>query len=118
MCWGCVYGIHAGHIGVDGLTDDQRAELRDRAALPEVAAAAREVQHLYALPGCAVGGPLHVVVDDTNVSDEHLMYARKNLGTAGDYSAEVIAQARRVLDVLDALPVTDRAIATVSWVTR
>ena len=37
------------------------------------------VERLYALPNCALGGPLHIVVDDYNVRDSDLDFCEGEL---------------------------------------
>lgn len=49
-----------------GYEDDYAIE-QDTIASDEVMAAAALVEFLYQWPGCEVGGPLHVVVDDFNL---------------------------------------------------
>lgn len=40
---------------------------------PDVLCTAELIKRLYALPGCDMGGPLHVIVDDYNTGDEHVL---------------------------------------------
>lgn len=50
------------------------------AALPaaEMAKVARDIAKLYQVPGCSVGGPLHVIVDDSNVGDATLNWVLRD----------------------------------------
>ncbi len=63
MCWQCVQ-----EAGGDTLEDT-----------PEVRRVARMVADFYALPGCNVGGPLHIVIDDYNLEDQILDWCIENL---------------------------------------
>ena len=40
---------------------------------PDVLCTAELINRLYALPGCDMGGPLHVIVYDYNTGDEHVL---------------------------------------------
>lgn len=41
---------------------------------PVMVECAELVHRLYQLPGCGVGGPLHIVTDDENIDDDHLAF--------------------------------------------
>lgn len=103
MCWGCVvedFGI--------SYEDGQRIAQQEN-----VRAVTAMIEQLYRMPDCQTGGPLHVVVEDTNVGDEFL-----EMSTAEGYTPEVVAHAQAVLDALRPLTVQERAVATVSADTR
>lgn len=119
MCMGCVYEYvteeHPTTIG-----DSLRAIVDEIRVRPAVVAAAAEVTALYKLPECSVGGPLHVVVDDTNVEDHFLEVQVHIENLPGDpgpqptaWSPEVLDQAEKVLAVLRPLTLVERAVATV-----
>ena len=135
MCGGCVIEYAneeyaelgtVGGVMVRGLD----VALEHIAARPGVQAAMREIAILYAIRGCSVGGPLHVVVDDTNVDDEFL-YDDAELDRAVDQWAatfprmgeeitranveHVRSQCRAVIDALRPLTLVERAAATVYW---
>lgn len=95
MCGGCVI---------------EYAALDDR-----VLAASRAANALYDIEGCGAGGPAHIVLDDTNVEDDHLDYA---LEYARDtehitWTPEAIAATDAVIAALRPLTLLERAIVCV-----
>lgn len=96
MCGGCV---------LDYAAKDDR-----------ILAAARAAQALYALEGGDVGGPAHVVLENTNVEDDHLdsamQYARDTEHFA--WTAEVIAATDAVIAALRPLTMLERAVVS-AW---
>lgn len=110
MCMGCVYEYvteeHPNKIG-----DSLRLVVDEIAVRPAVTAAAAEVTALYQLPDCEAGGPLHVIVDDTNVDDHFL--EDDAIGSAEDWTEQALAQANKVLAALRPLTRVERAVATV-----
>ena len=95
MCGGCV---------IEYATRDDR-----------VLAASRAANALYDLEGCGAGGPAHIVLDDTNVEDDHLDYA---LEYARDtehitWTPEAIAATDAVIAALRPLTLLERAVVSV-----
>ncbi|MBF6277041.1 hypothetical protein [Nocardia nova] len=111
MCWHCVGDYLEAETGTelaDGELDRTIAEVSKR---PAVAAAAEQIAVLYRMPECCTGGPLHVVVDDTNVEDEFLEPYRPEGETL--WAEDAYTQADRVLALLRPLTLVERAVATV-----
>ena len=96
MCGGCV---------LDYAAKDDR-----------ILAAARAAQALYALEGGDVGGPAHIVLDDTNVEDEHLDYALKYARDTEHitWTPEVIAATDAVIAALRPLTLLERSVVS-AW---
>jgi hypothetical protein len=61
------------------------------------------VRHYYELPGNAAGGALHIVLDDGNLSLDHLLFCREQAAAAHDNLGVQIA------DLLAAMPMAARA---------
>lgn len=78
---------------------------------PRLARAAHAIRKLYSLPGCATGGPLHVIVDDTNVEDEYFNILNEIDTTR--YPETTMAVAREALDLLRPLSAFERAYVIV-----
>ncbi len=49
------------------------------------------VSEYYCLPGNAVGGALHIVVDDGNIEDSHVQFCRNEALARGDAAGVRIA---------------------------
>jgi hypothetical protein len=68
----------------------------------------------YRLPGNAVGGPLHIVLDDTNVEADHIEWciehAEHHDGPMSDSTKELM---RKITDGLLALTEAERAVVTI-----
>ena len=45
----------------------------------------RASELLYEQPGCECGGPMHIVLDDGNVSDDNIMYCIESAFTYENY---------------------------------
>lgn len=98
-------------------TPEQRAVLLLRADIRETI---ELVWRLYRLPGCSVGGPLHVVLDDANVDDHwlHIPGPPRNPITGELYEVDPYPQeaerlAEMILIRLRALPtMTERLAVT------
>ena len=107
MCWNCV--VEAGGDQIE-VTD-------------EMIRVARIIDWFHAHPDCAVGGPLHIITDDTNVDDGSLNFCRQTVEagrvetgcsplTGRDvivYAPEVCAVARVILDGLQPMSRAERA---------
>lgn len=78
--------------------------------LPHTARAAKAIRDCYVL-GAGDAGPLHIVVEDTNVSDEHLAMTR---GIIADpqYTEAVRQAAREAVAALEACSPVERAAVT------
>jgi hypothetical protein len=50
------------------------------------------VERFRALPGNSNGGLLHIVLEDSNVEEEHIVWCREQARTAGDEAAFWLAQ--------------------------
>lgn len=61
------------------------------------------IEMLYDEPDCGVGGPLHVVLDDWNLEDEHLEPYE------GDYAPRAMELAQRISRRLRAMTLSERA---------
>ncbi|MBF6138142.1 hypothetical protein IU501_34805 [Nocardia otitidiscaviarum] len=93
-----------------GLDDQQIAQISQQ---ENVQAVARMIEQLYAMPDCGTGGPIHCVVDDTNVEDESLEVWHPEEHGFEPHTPEVMAHAQAVLDALRPLSLQERAVATV-----
>ncbi len=100
MCYQCVEE----YAKDEGLTDvSVPAELK-----PLV----ERIRAFYELPDCSAGGPLHIVLDDTNVEDDHIEWCL-NEGNLERYSPEVAKWARQIAaDLLRIKSLTMRAAVT------
>lgn len=58
----------------------------------------------YQLPGCGAGGPLHIVLDDLNVEDEHIRWCVDNMEVSGESPGHLAATTKAVADALLAIP--------------
>ncbi|UVF61686.1 hypothetical protein SEA_APUNK_65 [Gordonia phage APunk] len=74
--------------------------------------AARAVNDLYDVEGCGTGGPLHIVVDDTNVEDVHLD-AAWNWALQPSWTDEARRATEVALTKLRPLTLLERAIVSV-----
>lgn len=64
------------------------------------------IRDLYTMERCGVGGPLHSVLDDWNLEDEHLT---PWVDPTDPWPAEVLELAQRICDVMLKLSLTERA---------
>jgi hypothetical protein len=60
----------------------------------------------YQMPGNGAGGPLHIIVDDNNIHDNHLESCRLALTESGVH----IEQGNTILDQFAALTLAERAV--------
>lgn len=77
---------------------------------------------LYALPGCSLGGPLHLVTEDMNTETHHIVWCVARaaasfddyglLPTAGEQAVDVVMD---VACELLAMPEDDREPAIEAW---
>lgn len=95
MCGGCV---------IEYAEHDER-----------ILAAALAAQALYDLEGCGSGGPAHIVLDDTNVEDDHLDYALEYARDTAHitWTPEAIAATDAVIAALRPLTLLERAVVSV-----
>lgn len=70
----------------------------------------RALDLLYSLPGCAAGGPLHIVIDDGNVDDHHLDFCAEQMA-ADEWEVEVVEACEAVLALLREVPAQRRLAA-------
>lgn len=105
MCWSCVR------------EEMQEAEVTEVAVTPEMIEIAGLIEQFYLLPGCSVGGPLHITVEDGNIEDGNLAFCRQALVrfNAGSYheqyrTIERDALGIQILDRLGALSRLERAV--------
>lgn len=91
-----------------------RAEEAEIAALPEVQFLAAKIEAFYRLDPdhTDMGGPIHVVVYDTNVGDSHMddLYDPTEHGLPA-FPDHVNDEARAILRMLKAMPIKHRAVA-------
>lgn len=90
----------------------------------ELMALVAKIEAFYRLPGCGVGGPLHITVEDQNIDDHSLDFCRATLagGTiAATYHAEGKTPERdalgtAILDGLAALTEPERfVVCSIHW---
>lgn len=114
MCLGCVAEEY-------DAPPEVWPELR---AHPGVIAAAEAIRALYTLPDCDTGGPLHVIVEDTNVDDDHLDWRNgwhkwdaenQRWGSEIDvwWDDALAARCDAIVELLRPLTLPQRAMATV-----
>lgn len=86
---------------------------------PEIDRAAALVRRLYDLPEGAAGGNLHIVTDDWNLEDEHVLWCRDQVvriasGKVEEFDftdPQQIAVERELIDLL--MPMTEAQRGTV-----
>lgn len=104
MCKGCLENYY----------DVSREQEADIAALPEVAAMSRRIEEFYRMDPehTDMGGPIHVVVYDTNVEDHHLLdvYRPEDHGYP-PYPVAVVDAALGILADLRRMTMAHRAVA-------
>lgn len=68
---------------------------------------------LYTLPECEGGGLLHVVLDDNNYEDEHILYCLKQCEENPDHPSSEIG--KTICNKLLTLTPTERAVFDWYW---
>lgn len=101
-CWACLTGEY-------GLDAKRAFEIGQQ---ENVRAVGRMIAHLYTMPSCDMGGPIHAIVEDVNVEDEHLELWRAEQYGYEPHTPEVMAHAQAILDALRPLTLQERAVAT------
>lgn len=76
MCDGCIRGY---------LEEEGRTEFTPEELAPYTLVLLA-IAGYYQLPGCGVGGPLHIVLDDLNVEDEHIQWCVDHLDERLDWN--------------------------------
>lgn len=110
MCWGCVVDYYS----EAGLSE--RMALQDSVGImddPVWGPIVANIAALYQQEDAGTGGPLHVIVDDTNVDDETLDAHRDasvSRWATEYYLPETLALSAKILDALKPLPVHIRAL--------
>lgn len=69
MCRQCVADVMYGHEKNTPIDEEAWDAIEWPAWTADMERCSELVGHLYSLPECAVGGPLHVLTDDFNVED-------------------------------------------------
>lgn len=91
------------------------AEITEIDVTPEMVRVARLIEDLYAIPGCSLGGPLHITTDDNNVTDGNLDFCRKELLSISKYTdlddaVEAIHVGTQILDALQPMSEIERSL--------
>lgn len=83
----------------------------------EMRQAAKLIAALHEMPAGGVGGPIHIVTDDTNVEDDHLSYCRGYIDEwwgHKDYSeyeaGKVVTICGWILDLLEPMDTKQRSV--------
>ena len=77
------------------------------------------IKRLYMTPGCEVGGPLHIVLDDYNVEDENITWCLRNIDNPEfeEYSEEVEKLCYKIGGLLLIIPEEERLeLVSNAWV--
>lgn len=120
MCWNCVHEYYK----ADGVEWDDDFPFKLPDPTPEHVEIMKLMWEFYQLPGCSVGGPLHITLDDCNVEDHCLEFCREALNDPNGYfwnhndekitleeGEKIKDVGNRILDALFAMPShSERAI--------
>ena len=104
MCWSCVRG------------EMDEAGLTEVVVTDDMVRIAQLIEAFYQLPGCSVGGPLHITVEDNNVTDHNLEFCRRTMLDTDDHWSNANRSPARdelgvtILDRLQALSEVERSV--------
>lgn len=102
----------------EGCVEDYMAEegLATLEVPPDLEPLVARITAFYELPGCVCGGPLHIVLDDTNVEDCNIDWCLAPERDRAHYPPTVWEAAATIAADLRAIPsLAMRAAVTVAW---
>jgi len=118
MCRQCVAHYMIGHGHNTAIDAEAWAAIEWPEQTVEMAALAHHLSNLYLFTNCAMGGPLHIVVEDYNVEDVHIDYCERTLddhwsvvGAPPDEQAAIVECSRVVIDLLRQMDEKQRVVA-------